>query len=924
MASSSVLSTLHSITSVKQEELVKQRDDCNRLKKELLAATEKQTDPGARVKVLVERSDAWQQLAEQRALDESRRSRGIGRTRGARSGARRGQVSLLRRIIPTFTHDSRIAKLGSHHDELFKLAGINPANLERYLDQSGNDSSISPRLIKVWENKLKRALELQGVKFEYAALFSRLVTERSGDSSIHPMTPASDVDMDFGAESTPDLVGRPEMHAQRKVWEAYALETRRIDVSRVQNSLKEVFETTENKAALQDFRDAVKAFGLTLLAGKQFDNDVMKWVIKGLIKTDLLSDDQTSTLKEIARNETYLSEMADVLNMKVASLASWSWGKGGVPLEMRRQLNGKYRAYMHEEISQALLLHYFGVKWGAQWKKWTQAMSEWTKHSSVPKMDRKRREYFMEKYEAASSGIESAKSTMYEQEYFMAHLPNDEESGTQGYGEDDLADEADQNKSNPLAIKQGLMHLLYTDAMVSDRISGDVVVLQTDFKWFGPSLSHAAIFATLEFFGVDKTWLTFFQKFLEAPLRFIHDGPNGQVRVRKRGVPMSHALSDMFGEAVFFHLDHAIFNATGGENLYRLHDDIWFWSDEDACIEAWECLNKFAVDVGLELNLDKTGASRVTFDTTKPVEPFSPKLPQNPIKWGFLTLDSTSGALRTDPAQINTHIAEFRRQLDATTSVFAWIQAYNSYIQFIINNLCTPANCFGRAHIDMCLSTLAQVHRGLFPEHNGNIVAAIKTMLAKRFPDAPLNIPDGFIYWPMLLGGLEVRNPFVSLQAMRYNVFEDPCKRIDAAFEEDDDNFRRAKEDFDNIGTRATWSYSLGTAPRHFFPHSEFTQYRYECSKPFLNAWNDLRRPAVEESLEATPSINTLLGELPTDTDAGITTHWANMKPYWQAVVSLYGEEMAERFGGLQVVEKGLLPMGMVGLWKGGKVRWEG
>ncbi|MCJ1360564.1 MAG: hypothetical protein MMC33_010572 [Icmadophila ericetorum] len=923
MAPTSVLATLHSITSVKQEELVKQRDECNGLKKELLAATEQQLDPASRVKVLVERSDAWRQLAEQRDVSESsqlrgtpsipeNRSRGYGRGRG------------LRRRMVLNHRGSPVSKLATHHDELFKLAGINPANLERYLEQSKNDTSISPSLMKVWETKLKRALELQGVKFEYAALFSKLVTERSGDSAVPPTTPASDVDMDLDAEPTPDIVGRPEMHAQRKVWEAYALEPRNIDVSRITNSLNEVFDTKENKQALQGFRDGVKMFGMSLLTPKQFDNEVMKWVIKGLIQTDLLSDDQTSTLKEIRQNETYLSEMADVLNMKVASLASWSWGKGGVPLEMRRQLNGKYRAYMHEDISQALLLHYFGIKWAAQWKERTQAMSEWTKQSSVPKMDRKRREYFFEKYEAASSGIESAKSAIYEEDYFMAHLPDDEESGTKGYGEDDLADEADQNKSNPLAIKQGLMHLLYTDAMVSDRISGDVVVLQTDFKWFGPSLSHAAIFATLEFFGMDKTWLTFFKKFLEAPLRFIHDGPNGQVRIRQRGVPMSHALSDMFGEAVFFHLDHAVFNATGGENLYRLHDDIWFWSDEDACIDAWECLNKFAGDVGLELNLDKTGASRVSFDTTKAVQPVSSKLPQNAIKWGFLTLDSSSGRLCVDQAMINIHIVEFRRQLDATTSVFAWIQAYNSYIQFIINNLCTPANCFGRAHIDMCLSTLAQVHRGLFPAHNGNIVEALKTMLAKRFPDAPLNIPDGFIYWPMLLGGLEVRNPFISLQGMRYSVFEDPRKRIDFAFEDDDENYRLAKEAFDNVGTRANWSYTLGSAPKKFMPHDEFIRYRYECSKPFLSAWEDLRQPAEEECLEVTPTISTLLGQLPHSTDAGIKNSWVSMKPYWQAVASLYGEEMAERFGGLQVVEKGLLPMGMVGLWKGGKVRWEG
>jgi len=48
------------------------------------------------------------------------------------------------------------------------------------------------------------------------------------------------------------------------------------------------------------------------------------------------------------------------------------------------------------------------------------------------------------------------------------------------------------------------------------------------------------------------------------------------------------------------------------------------------------------------------------------------------------------------------------------------------------------------------------------------------------------------------------------------------------------------------------------------------------------------------------------------------------MTPYWKEIVSLYAEEMEGKFGGLAVVEKALLPMGLVGLWKGRKGRWEG
>ena len=50
----------------------------------------------------------------------------------------------------------------------------------------------------------------------------------------------------------------------------------------------------------------------------------------------------------------------------------------------------------------------------------------------------------------------------------------------------------------------------------------------------------------------------------EALLRFFHDDPVGRVRLWKCGVPMSHALSNMFREVILFHLDRAICHATEG------------------------------------------------------------------------------------------------------------------------------------------------------------------------------------------------------------------------------------------------------------------------------------------------------------------------------------------------------------------------
>jgi hypothetical protein len=60
------------------------------------------------------------------------------------------------------------------------------------------------------------------------------------------------------------------------------------------------------------------------------------------------------------------------------------------------------------------------------------------------------------------------------------------------------------------------------------------------------------------------------------------------------------------------------------------------------------------------------------------------------------------------------------------------------------------------------------------------------------------------------------------------------------------------------------------------------------------------------------------------DHAGGISFHWSNMNAYWKWTAQLYGPEMIERFGGLSVMEAGLLPIGMVGLFRDQKVKWQG
>lgn len=48
------------------------------------------------------------------------------------------------------------------------------------------------------------------------------------------------------------------------------------------------------------------------------------------------------------------------------------------------------------------------------------------------------------------------------------------------------------------------------------------------------------------------------------------------------------------------------------------------------------------------------------------------------------------------------------------------------------------------------------------------------------------------------------------------------------------------------------------------------------------------------------------------------------MDPYWKWIAQMYGPEMTERFGGLNVVDFGLLPIGMVSMFRQRRTKWEG
>ena len=789
-------------------------------------------------------------------------------------------------------------------------SNISKANVRRFLEQSLHDPSVPP-LLKEWQTALEKALDVSSRKYEHASLFGRLVMEWLGSAADS-----------LNSQDRFEHVGRKEMYDQRREWESIVFaEGSTSNPVAIEKYLTNIFGSTSKakrtvKEPLEVLREGMRSFKLGT-----FDTSVLQTCMTGMLKIDLLSEEKRKALVDFSNNSTILQEIADVLNMQTDALESWSWDKEGVPVNVRRALNGKYRVYMDEEILQALLLHFIGTKWATHFRTvfgdffqsgaWRQSSD-----NSLDGPARRKRQRFLGEEDTHGRSVRNERRERYQSDYFLSQLPKKFNDTTDNYREGSPNDDL----KSPMAIKQSLLHLISTEVLLNARLNRSITIFQTDFKWFGPSLPHATIISVLHFFGVPDIWLKFFEKFLKAPVKFVQDGPEAQTQIRQCGVPIQHRLSNAMGEAVLFCLDFAV-NKSTESNLYRLHDDVWFWGSSNASALAWETIQKFASVMGLTLNEGKTGAAKISGDPD--VVPkgtsHSNKLPQGEVRWGFLKLEP-SGKWTIDDHQVETHIRELQQQLKACESVFAWVQAWNMYVaHFIPNNFGESANCLGRLHLDMVIEAFEKIQRGVFADVDlpgENVGEYLKVELAARF--GVENISDGFLYFPTELGGLGMRNPLIPLFLVRKESLSDPMVKFDEALELEEADYYRAKQSYED-GTSISRRHQATTHDNEpFMSLDEYSRYREETSGYLHQAYTDLLEPPRSSNVESTPDILNAIQKL----DTVAAGH--NRDPYEHWILQLYGVDIIRKYGGLALGEKKLLPIGLASMLRSEKIRWQG
>jgi len=817
-------------------------------------------------------------------------------------------------------------------------------NINLFLDQVRQDTDVGKSLLDGWEEKLTDIFRKETIKFEYAELFGKLliqwVSGSGADATGVVEAPSDDVEMDHSSTvSDFQKIGRKEMHEQRVQFESIVFKPLDTDADAIEKYLEDIFSSKEAQRQLEDCRIDLRIFGRKLF-DNPFTPETVQSTIKSLLSADLLSNEKRTTLREFMRDKTVLGEVADVLNMHLFSLSSWSWPEEGVPVEMRRHLNGKYRIFMDEDIIQAIFLHFIGLKWSVEFKeKFTDIFNSraWNTGAKplAQTITRKMQEQFDQEPEdylptsIKRRSIDQKRRNMQSKMFFMNQLP-DNIDDARSYDEDDETDMeelSDRHKeTTPVKTNQTLLRMAATECLLNTTLHGKFTIVRSDFSWFGPSLSHTSLLTVLKFFGVQKIWIDFFQRFLNSPIKFTADGPTASVQTRKRGVPMSHSISNLLGEVLLFTMDFAVNQKTNGLFLYRIHDDFWLWDkDKKRVATAWREMRKFTKLVGLEFNKEKTGSSCIGDGT------LHHSLPKGDIKWGFLKFHK-AGKFVIDQSQVDIHITELKRQLSAAAkqSIFAWVTAYNKYVSsFFINNFCFPtAHCFGREHVDTVIETLERIHHSIFPEHHGSVTEYLADWVKHDFDIT--GIPEGWFYWPICMGGLEVKDPFIVANSVREELCWDPVWMLKQAFDTEEIQYTVAKEKWETgQGSHSTKGGGTSSEIKDFISFEEFTGLREQR----LTCWTDqyrylLNEPPSSEVL-TTREIEASVKDVSQGTGkltgkGGISRGgWVSMSDYWKWIVAFYGPGMVDMWGGLEVVRPGQLPVGMVTFWRSRKIRWE-
>ena len=397
--SSKVLSqTLHSLTTTKVRELHKQKDIFESRKKAILDRADRATNQQERVKILL---------------------------KGLLEGQGKSGFTALTHVVK------------------FSLERI-----ERFLEQSHYDTSVSTSMLEGYEAELRQKYSQQSKKYDFADLYSKLLEQwlqgdnDSGSDKQSRTAPVPSVNLQQAAsedavslDGSFELVEKDRLQQLKDKFAEVVFTPTLTNADAIDKHLHSLFKDVEAQKVLQKLRDQIKGFGETFTnMDSPFSDTTLKATIRGLLKEDLLSEQKRAVLQDFLQNPIVLNEIADVLNMRFKNLSDWSWdAPDGMIIEPRAQLNGKWRVIMDEDILQAILLHYIALEWSVAMKRMLSDLitsKAWYSNETISREEEMLRYYYLGTTSAAfpaKDNVQKARLDTYKENFFLNHLPNNVE-----------------------------------------------------------------------------------------------------------------------------------------------------------------------------------------------------------------------------------------------------------------------------------------------------------------------------------------------------------------------------------------------------------------------------------------------------------------------------------------------------------------
>lgn len=815
-------------------------------------------------------------------------------------------------------------------------------NIFDYVKQAAFDPSVPGTEISRYEQWLLANLDYQSNRLDHSALFSAVLSEHLDRSSETSSTTSETGEDDSSLDGSFEMLTKDRLQQLREKFEDVVFNEFETDEQAIHSYLQSLFATEDLKSLITGLQDRLKNDTTAIFTHPApFDDDVLDWVIRGLLHNDLLRDDQKTLLKNFRQDDLVRAELCDVLNMRWAELKTWQWTEDGdgLDVEPRKQLNGKYRVVMQEDVLQSMLVHYIGVKLCVNAKE---ELKYWLDRlmipdCSIPQEERDVRKFYLNhafKEPGSYYTLQSQLQTTYWDDIFLSQLPNSVKD-TGGYDdEDDDSKDTTNNKKSWLQIKQQLLHHIASKILIDRKVYDDVAVVQTDLQWFATSIPHSTVYAVLKFCGLTDKWITWFRAYLEVPLNMTKAaGGEQEIRKRKRGIPISHALEKYLGEMILVFLDIAV-KREADLLLYRMHDDIMLCGPTAQCEKAWATMQKFVQIMGLEFNNKKTGSISLNATSSKKAQ-----LPDGDVAVDFLKLSSDQGLWVIDNDQVDAHIKQLKKQLDESEDILSFVRTYNSCIgRFFGHTFGLPAHCLGHKHVKDILHTHHRIQEELFGQDG--VTAVLKEKLQsllksdESLPD--LQITDSFIHNPILLGGLGVTNPFIPLLLVASDLSKtSPDQRVADFLEDEKKNYGVQKRlfEYETLSSRKKRRTKILENDKldeddeeifdldNFFSFEEYIKNREWTSPQLLNLYNSLVASPEASPVNVSTRVKEDLKRLTAEGAKQVSFDELTTEEKYK--VQMFSDEMFKTFGTVGIVDRELAPLGVMKAVMGEKVTWQ-